>query len=143
MTGIMMGAIGSAKAALPILDTQTVTSGTFGGSDGYTYWNEYGFIAPGYGSVSDGTSNIYGGAAINKLSMREDGDAFNGVTSTSVTLSIAGTRANSGWTSMQLGSVSLLRTNASHGTFGGVTSWTWGVATGTYPISGTTVATFS
>jgi len=62
----------------------------------------YGFNSE-MGSINDGTSNLYGGAAITELFWRYDGRLY---------FSVTGTVANSGWTNMQIGDKSFSRSSA-------------------------------
>lgn len=100
------------------LDTQTVTTGNdplgVGNPD---YTRRRGFsTGGGFGSISDGTSNIYGGAAITDFYWDENG----GETSL-YTLTITGA-TNSGWTQVVIGgSKTLLRGDASFAS----STWTW------------------
>lgn len=126
----------------PILDTQTVTADTYTFNDYPAYYTEYGFRT-GLGSISDGTSNLYGGASIVGLYNRIDGDAFSGATSTGVVLAIDGTRANSGWESMTVGSTTLTRASASYSVSGGVTYWSWNRPVSSNPFDTSTIVTFS
>lgn len=88
------------------LDTQTVTTGSIGTS-GVQDRNR-GFISGTIGSLSDGTSNIYGGSAITELVYDE-----NGGSSMLYRLSIPGA-SNSGWTYLTIdGTKILLRSDAS------------------------------
>lgn len=110
------------------LDTQTVTVGSSsfsqaGGNVGGIYIPNQNFYYSGLmteyppsnhnatgGSISDGTSNIYGGAAIEDVyHLFNDGFDYE-----IVYLTIAGTRANSGWTTMTIGSTDYIRTNATY-----------------------------
>lgn len=102
------------------LDTQTVTTGTSGTAVSGNRIR--GFITASLGSISDGTSNLYSGAAIREIASEEQGvgAGFN------VILSITGVLANSGWTSMNVGGNHVLtRASATFSTAGGNTSWTW------------------
>lgn len=118
------------------LDSQAVTVGFKSfyyaggtGSPSYTT-NEHGFFTTAtpttYGSIADGTSNIYSGAAIENISY-----GWNTLfTNSNLQLAITGTgHANSGWTTLTIGSVAFLRTNASFGQntglHPGATSWVW------------------
>ena len=114
------------------LDTQTVTSASdseflAGGSglpSSTTTW--HGKYANGYhtdGSVSDGTSNLYSGASIVELYY-----TWNTVYGIAMlALKIDGTnRANSGWTTLTVGTTAYQRTAASYnGSVSGDTQWAW------------------
>ena len=98
------------------LDTQSVSVT----QNGSLPFRERGYVTGGsLGSISDGTSDIYSGAAINKMLADEDASTF--------VLEIAGVQANSGWTTMTnaTDSLSLTRASATFGTGGGVSTWTW------------------
>lgn len=111
------------------LDSQTVTvgqatsaSGGGGAPTGTTV--RRGFLISGAGgSISDGTSNIYSGASILQIQYIWD----TTYPTSGVTLVIAGTnRANSGWTTLTIGSTAYQRTSASYtADSGGNTYWTW------------------
>jgi hypothetical protein len=119
MSGFI-AAIAGGTPSDPGLDTQTVTAGISG-----TFPDRArGFSTSlSMGSVADGTSNIYAGAAIRELYHTEDG----GETGADVlVLSIAGVVANSGWAAMEIaGTAPLLRTSAVFSTVGGNTYWYW------------------
>lgn len=122
--GTGSGAGGGGGASL---DTQTVTVGSdsyfqAGGSIGGVYipaqYYYYSGLMTNFppsnqsisgGSISDGTSNIYGGAAIEDVyHLFNDGFDYE-----MIYLVIAGnTRANSGWTTMTIGSTAFARTDA-------------------------------
>lgn len=96
------------------LDTQTITTGTAG-----TAGNQdrvRGWSSPSIGSINDGTSNIYAGAAITGFFFDE-----NGGTGMYYGLSITGA-TNSGWTQVTIDGTKVL-TRAS-ATFSSGT-WTW------------------
>lgn len=109
MSGMHMMFLASSRQPL---DTQTVTVGLSGSvlnedrNRGYT---------TGLGSISDGTSNIYSGAAITSLFWSEDAAGVG-----SYILYIPGA-ANSGWQIMVIGNQELLRTDATYSS--GFWSW--------------------
>lgn len=150
MSGIQMALAGAGRR---ILDTQTITSGSANtGSDPFFNW--YGFKgtgSPTFGSISDGTSNLYSGAAINGIYFYEAGSiGAGGYYDRSVILVINGTQSNSGWTTMTVGTTTYVRTAASFSTSGGVSTWTWALsipnpnASGSPgPFSATTTVTWS
>lgn len=118
-------------------DTQVVTVGYRDILGSYpTYINEYiyGFESGIIGSMSDGTSNIYSGASITTLSHVESTTGQQ-----SLFLGISGSRANSGWTTMYIGSSSYSRTSAMYTDFGSVTEWAWIAFGGNPNPFGTTV----
>lgn len=101
------------------LDTQTVTTGASG-----TAVNQdrvRGFVNGGLGAIADGTSNVYAGAAFLQLYWDENG----GGGADQIVLTIAGAQANSGWTSITIGAVTLARGAANFIVAGGNSSWTW------------------
>ena len=117
------------------LDSQTVTvGGTQVGTGGSGLPNgttvRRGFsTSPSFGSISDGTSNIYSGASI--VQIKYDYDTYYPVAA--LTLLIAGAnRANSGWTTLTIGTTTYQRTAASYtAQSGGNTSWYWYIGTDT------------
>lgn len=124
------GGAGSGSWNVPagLLDYQTVTVSGYEIIDyeiGY-YENGYGYSSSyPYGSISDGTSNIYGGGAITDLNYVQYGSS-----SASVALGISGA-TNSGWTTMTIGTTSFSRASAA--TYGSG-FWTWNVAVGANPF---------
>ena len=109
MSGIFGGLIATGSSAL---DVQTVTTGGSGTAPNQDRLRGF---SGGLGSIVDGTSNIYSGAAITTLYWNE-----NGGTARFYQLTITGA-ANSGWTTLTIGNQSFLRTSATYlsGT------WTW------------------
>lgn len=108
------------------LDVQSITCGKTGAIGGRTV----GFLSGGVlGSMTDATSNIYSGAAIQTLVWDEN--------TATIVLQIAGVQSNSGWTSMQrIGSGQVYnRASATFSTVGGVSKWTW-TALSTFPLGG-------
>lgn len=114
------------SAAAPPLDTQTVTMSQSGANPnrirGYR-------ASPVQGSISDGTSNIYGGAAINKMVFFESSSNVG-----DFTLEIAGEQTNSGWTTItnETDGKSLNRADATFSLVSGKSIWQWS----SQPISG-------
>ena len=115
-----------------ILDTQTVVIGSR---------NDYGYVSTGYkstgsgtGSITDGTSNVYSGAAIN--------DIYHISTLNRLYFTLAGVRANSGWTTMKINGISFTRASASF-TTSSTTTWYWASIT-SHPFgsSGTRAVTW-
>ena len=113
------------------LDSQTVTVGehsTSGGGSGVpnntsVYKGFFTMSSTTYGSIADGTSNLYSGAAITELRYQ-----WNTVFSTAnLRLHVTGAnRANSGWTTLTIGSTAYLRTNATYtADQSGETTWLW------------------
>lgn len=125
MTGILCSLIGGTTASAT-LDTQTVTRGqTTLGSDPYTNYSGYKASSPAIGSISDGTSNIYGGAAITALYFYEVGYITPpvGYQTRGLVLTISGA-TNSGWTSMKVGSTVFNRADAISFSSG---TWEWSI----------------
>lgn len=128
------GASGTSSWNLPYgtIDAQTITVGSTSYVDyelgyGYTYT---GYWSGNFGSISDGTSNVYGGATIQTIYHSYDsiyGNAF--------VLEIIGsstTIVNSGWSTMNVSGLSLSRSSAvyTHFASGGPGSppygqWVW------------------
>jgi hypothetical protein len=113
------------------LDSQTVTVGTAsaatGGSGaptGTTTRRGYSGIYA-FGSVSDGTSNLYSGAAFSEI--QYSWDTYYPISA--VTLRIVGNGlANSGWTTLTIGTTAYQRSSASYSaTYAGqnITTWYW------------------
>lgn len=100
------------------LDTQTVTTGTSGTSGALD--RKRGFISGTIGSISDGTSNVYSGTAIDQLYWDENGGG------TAFYKLAIGAVANSGWSTMTIGSTVLARAS---GTYSSGT-WTWNTTDG-------------
>jgi hypothetical protein len=109
MSGIQMALLGSGSATL---DIQTVTTGSAGTVINGNLIRGY---TSGLGSIVDGTSNIYGGAAIASLFWEQNNN------SPYYFLSIVGA-TNSGWTTLTIGTKSLNRVDA---TFGTGANWSW------------------
>lgn len=102
-----------ASAGPAYLDTQTVTVGVE--LSQYVSW--YGYSnSINLGSISDGTSNIYGGASILQIANLNGNSTF---------LTIEGSRANSGWTTMTINGIDFNRADASYSTTTTNTAWTW------------------
>lgn len=113
---------------IPPSDSQTVTNGVYSDKFG----NSYGFLSGVAGSISDGTSNLYSGAAITAL-------YYYDATAT-IYFSVSGSPANSGWTKMTIAGVDYMRSSASF------SSGTWSWSAGSNPFSSfgsNVVATFS
>ena len=96
------------------LDTQNVISGSSGSipdrQRGYDN-------SPALGSINDGTSNLYSGAVITEI--------YHDETNSWLYLTITGTLANSGWTTMAANGTAFLRTSATFSQSGGFTTWKW------------------
>ena len=117
-----------------ILDTQTVVIGSR---------NNFGYISTGYrgsgysttGSITDGTSNVYSGAAIN--------DIYHISTLNRLYFTLAGVRANSGWTTMKINGISFTRASASYSGTNRSTTWYWSsVSSHPFGSSGTRAVTW-
>ena len=95
-------------------DTQTVTTGIFGNSpDRIRGYQSSGSI----GSITDGTSNIYSGAAITKLIWDEGSSAYE--------LNITGA-TNSGWSALTIDGTKVLTRTSATFSAGGI--WVWATA---------------
>ena len=111
------------------LDSQAVTVGTTtagsGGSGAPTGSTvRRGFSSSGsFGSISDGTSNLYSGAAI--VQIQYTWDTYYPISAVSLQIDGA-SRANSGWTTLTIGTTSYQRSNAQYTpNAGGDTYWSW------------------
>jgi hypothetical protein len=126
MTGIICALVGGSAA--PVLDTQTVTVDSFSdGSNPVSYWSGYG--SPfALGAIVDGTSNIYGGAAIFDLYFYQESTVSPpvGYTTRYLLLTIDGSQADSGWTTMTVGTTVFTRASATYSA-GSTTSWLWNI----------------
>ena len=131
------------------LDSQAVTVGTTstgsGGSGAPTGTTaRTGFSSSGsFGSISDGTSNLYSGAAI--VQIQYTWDTYYPVSGVSLQIDGIG-RANSGWTTLTIGTTSYQRSSAQYaGNAGGDTYWSWFAGTDNTgagnPFSGTGTTT--
>jgi hypothetical protein len=108
-----------------ILDTQTVTCGVLGTVPD----RQRGYLSGSYGSVTDGTSNLYGGATV--IALRHD------ETNSQLVFTVNGSQANSGWTKLTVNGTDFARTGAAFAA-GATTSWTWsGVGTNPFGAGGT------
>lgn len=118
MTGVLCAIAGSGIGAL---DAQTVTTGASGTAGAQDRIRGYSTLS-GVGSITDGTSNVYAGAAITELYWYENTGAPY------YYMAITGA-ANSGWTSVIInGTKTLDRASAtfSSGTWNWATSDTAG-----------------
>lgn len=120
MSGIQMALLGTG-AGISVLDTQTVTTGAVGTAGELDRMR--GYSSGAFGSIVDGTSNIYGGAQVGNLYWDEGG----GVGFQSYVLSIAGA-TNSGWTTLTIGTKTLNRVDATFAFFSSVGNWNWPTA---------------
>jgi hypothetical protein len=110
-------------SGIVILDTQTVTVGTIDANQyvGAQYgWTD--FTNPNTGSVSDGTSNIYSGAAVRTLlyfDLNADQKYFSYVN--------AGNSGNTGWTTLTVNGSSYQRSAATYSYNSGnnYSRWEW------------------
>lgn len=113
------------------LDSQAVTvgsktvynSGGYGFAPNQTLYEGFFTVdSTRYGSISDGTSNLYSGAAIEQLFY-----TWNNLYSAAfLNLTIAGNRANSGWTTLTVNGTAYLRADAVQSTDAyGDTRWIW------------------
>lgn len=96
-------------------DIQTVTNGNNGGGK---YGTFRGYTSGSFGSISDGTMNLLGGATITSL--------WTGGSLNLLQLVVAGTYPNSGWNKLTISGVDYLIGSASYDSSSGTsTSWTW------------------
>ena len=133
MSGAIFAVIAGSGGTTP--DTQTVTVGTFSTSGGVG--TGYGFLNGSGGSVSDGTFNPKGGAAITAL-------YFNTVAGfTSLVFSLGSSQTNDGWTTMTVSGINYDRASATY-TSGTPTSWTWSSVSNPFgnTVGATVAATF-
>ena len=100
------------------LDRQSVTVGGTGTAPAQDRLRGFSTVNV-LGSISDGTSNLYAGAPITELYYDEN--LGNGIQ----TLKITGTLANSGWTTMTVGTTAYTRSAATFTQAGGATQWQW------------------
>ena len=121
------------KSGIVILDTQTVTVGTIPANQyvGAQYgWTN--ITSPNTGSVSDGTSNIYSGAAVRTLlyfDLNADTKYFSYVNT--------GNSGNTGWTTLTVNGSSYQRSAAtySYNSSSNYSRWEWdNDGTGTNPM---------
>lgn len=117
------------------LDTQTVTVA----ADGSAIDNDRrrGFITGVLGGCSDGTSNLYSGAAVRRLCWDEN------VGAEQVHFEVNGVVANSGWTTMDVAGTSFSRASATYSNPGGNSRWAWSTAANPFGTSGTKVVEFT
>lgn len=126
------------SGSIGTLDTQTVTVG--GSGSAINQDRQRGFIASSIGLIIDGTSNIYGGAGISELFWGEGGEYG----SPFYQLTIAGA-ANSGWTTMMIGTTSFTRASAGYS----AGTWNWAAPSSTAgtqafgSVDGDVIVTFS
>lgn len=126
MTGVLCAMVGASGSGA-ILDTQTVTRGSLSTGSNPTQ-NYSGFGSGSFGSISDGTSNIYGGASILGLYFVEEAYTSPpvGITSRQLVLTINGSQANSGWSLMKVGSTVFSRADAGYAA-STQTNWVWNI----------------
>ena len=119
------------------LDTQRVTCGV----SGVIPDRQRGYSIPlGIGSISPGTSKLYGGLVVQELYTNETLGALY--------LTIPGTLANSGWTTMTVnnpvaGTTVFLRSAAAFTTGGGVSTWRWTGATSEFTAANVSTVRFT
>ncbi len=109
-------------------ETQTVTVGSliFKGIE------SYGFSSGAYGSISDGTFGFISDATINTLAWSNAGNALN--------FTLAGNRANSGWSTVTINSIAFNRSAATYNYDSGSNTTSWSMA-GANPFGTTNGAT--
>lgn len=127
----MSGAFAAASGAagIVILDTQTVTRGqTQTGTDPFFYdWSGYKSATPAIGSISDGTSNVYSGAAITALHFYQYSESGQYLTRQMI-FRLSSEVANSGWATMLVGTGIFSRTDAAFTTGTGFSQWAWSIS---------------
>ncbi len=121
------------------LDQQTLTIGTTSGCDKSGCWTYYGFSAGGYGSVSDGTFNPAGGAAITALVWGSDYIYPANMLQFSLNAAVA----NSGWSNLIIGGTTFTRASATFSSGTGFTTWQWTAASSPIATSGTQLVVFT
>lgn len=126
--GMMVGGSG-----ITLLDTQTITRGySLTGTD--PYFEHVGFavspVTPAYGSITDGTSNIYAGATIQGVYFTQSSTTAEGYYTRQIIFRVNGEVANSGWTTILIGGTELTRASAAYTAISGFTRWVWTVAIG-------------
>lgn len=110
MTGVLVAIAGSGT----VIDQQTLVSASTGSAGSFIR----GYVSGSQGTLTPGTSKVFGGASINSLYQDEAGGF--------VQLQIAGTLTNGGWNSITVdGNTPLLRSAATFSTSGGFTYWQW------------------
>jgi hypothetical protein len=114
--------VGANKVWDRSLDTQTVTVGEYiSGTNSNIRGYGFGFTTGG--SISDGTSNMFSGAAYVQIDTLADISNGQGWI---VQLGINGTHPNSGWTTMTIDGVAFNRADISfHSQPSGITNWVW------------------
>lgn len=122
----------SGASGITILDTQTVTHGattTGVGPDPVTEYSGFKAATPAFGSISDGTSNVYAGATITGLYFTQTTvySPSSGYVARQVIFRLSSEVANSGWTTLLVGTATFLRANATFNTATGYSQWTWTV----------------
>lgn len=130
-SGVMMG-FNEWYGASSSLDTQTITVGVQ--TPAYTYYPTiYGYFVTTttVGSLSDGTSDIYSGSAIQNITWNSN-QILNFV--------VYGQHSNSGWTTMNIAGASFSRTSATYSQISDRTTWQWS-SISTNPIGTTSGAT--
>lgn len=97
---------------------------------GASVYNQYGYdsiAGTTFGSIASGSATTYDGATIKVLKEIRNTDAkTSAVTGRGFVVTLAGTRAQGFFTSIDVGSQNLTSSNASsHSQSGGNTTWTW------------------
>ena len=97
-------------------ETQTVTVGSFL----YKGFESYGYASGEFGSISDGTFELISNAIINRLSWDNGGSQL--------TFTLAGNRANSGWSTVVINSITFNRSSATYNYDSGTNSTSWSIS---------------
>lgn len=126
LAGVSSGAISMDDfyGASDTLDEQTVTVGTrfIYYQTWFGYWSQISI-----GSISDGTSNLYSGASIIGVHHSSSNRLY---------FYVSGNRANSGWTSMTVGSTTVQRTSATYTNNTTWVGWYWDSISNPFGSSG-------
>ena len=124
MTGVLC--ILAASQTEIYLDRQLVTVGGTGTSVDEN--RKRGFSSGSFGSIVDGTSDIYSGASIQLLYWDESaGQVYFTI--------FSGTATNTGWTTLTIGSTKLSRTSATYNVYYTIHTWTWNVGSSPFGVS--------
>lgn len=117
MTAFLSSALATLNLSSSSLDTQVVTTGGIG--SGINQNRLRGWSLGTFGSISDGTSNIYSGSSVDAFYWDEGGEF--GIHT--YTLSISSS-TNDGWTQVTIGPYGKILTRSSAGFFGNYWIWT-------------------
>ena len=101
-----------------VSETQTVTVGAYVIDNEFLHLELYGYASGQFGSISDGTFELISNATINNLFW---------LSNDTLTFTLAGNRANSGWSTVVINSITFNRSAAtySYDSDTNTTSWQW------------------